>query len=170
MLDHPYEAASSMHYPGTLFGHDVMTYKDGSPIVTGTHMTTTDSLQVAEMYCNDQSGINEMFNHLYNSKPRLTCSGVDRFGFNRPVFLDKVCDGVCDCHGCEDEGDMGACAPAGEPTPTYNCCAIINVGTSTCTRTDDHLGADAYLCDDNRNVHYDGNGKWYYAEGKIRKN
>ena len=46
MPAYPYEAASSMHYGGSLNGHTVMTYKDGTDIVRGTIMTTTDSLQV----------------------------------------------------------------------------------------------------------------------------
>ena len=58
--NHPYELDSVMHYGSfnpVLFSYNpaVMTLKDGSTFNAGKRMTTTDSLQVDEMYCKDFS-------------------------------------------------------------------------------------------------------------------
>ena len=47
----------------------------------------------------------------------------DRLGFTRPIFLDKLCDGVPDCPEGEDEGKIAKCNFAGEATPN-GCCAF----------------------------------------------
>ena len=48
---------------------------------------------------------------------------ADRLGFTRPIFLDKLCDGVPDCPEGEDEGKITECNFDGEPTPN-GCCAF----------------------------------------------
>ena len=55
--NHPYELDSIMHYGSfsRLFFPAVMSLKDGSTFRPGKRMTTTDSLQVDEMYCKDFS-------------------------------------------------------------------------------------------------------------------
>ena len=50
---HPYEIKSVMHYDAYSSGPVYMTLKDGRSFTKGRLMTTTDSLQVDEMYCQD---------------------------------------------------------------------------------------------------------------------
>ena len=49
--NHPYEIKSVMHYDAYSSGPVKMTLKDGRSFSKGRLMTTTDSLQVDEMYC-----------------------------------------------------------------------------------------------------------------------
>ena len=51
--NHPYEIKSVMHYDAFSQGPVYMTLKDGRSFTNGELMTTTDSLQVDEMYCKD---------------------------------------------------------------------------------------------------------------------
>ena len=57
--NHPYELDSVMHYgslsKNIMFSPTVMRLKDGSTFRPGKRMTTTDSLQVDEMYCKEFS-------------------------------------------------------------------------------------------------------------------
>lgn len=60
-------------------------------------ITTTDALQVQWRYCQNQQFPN------FQYKATWDCTSVDFFGFNRPVFTDRLCDGKSDCTGGEDE-------------------------------------------------------------------
>ena len=51
--NHPYEIKSVMHYDSFKSGPVYMRLKDGRSFTKGRVMTTTDSLQVDEMYCKD---------------------------------------------------------------------------------------------------------------------
>ena len=45
----------------------------------------------------------------------------DKLGFTRPIFVDRLCDGISDCPENEDEGKLAKCKMAGELTPN-GCC------------------------------------------------
>ena len=48
----------------------------------------------------------------FSPKEYQNCSTVDQFGFERPVFIDRICDNRADCPNNEDEnGLMAQCLP-----------------------------------------------------------
>ena len=131
----------------------------GNYTITKNYTFFPTLLQVAEMYCKNMPQ--------YNQKPKLSCTQVDKFDFNRPVWLDKVCDGVCDCWGCEDEGSMGTCKPKADQT-ALGCCTYL-VGqaqqTESCVADATANSRDAYLCPSGL-VIYNDSGYWIYGQGE----
>jgi len=141
---HPYEINSVMHYSSKLHIRNppyiVMTHKDdGSTFDDGRFMTTTDSLQVDEMYCKQLPQ--------YQSKPVTSCLSPDRLGFTRPIFVDNLCDGYPECPNGEDEGEMVKCKFAGDATPN-GCCAFPIIGDIQCSYTgnSNDSGLDTFDC------------------------
>ena len=63
-------------------------------------------------------------------KPVTSCLSQDRLGFTRPIFVDKLCDGIPDCPDNEDEGKLAKCKSAGELTPN-GCCPFPIIGAFT---------------------------------------
>ena len=63
-----------------------------------------NSIKVQWRYCKDRVG--------FEYKETTTCPTVDFFGFNREVFTDRMCDGVVDCTGGEDETEAMGCQHA----------------------------------------------------------
>ena len=85
-----------------------MTHLDGSVFDSGSHMTTTDSLRLSAFYCRHRAD--------YVEKEQTVCNSVDKLGFRRPVFVDRICDNVKDCEDGEDESQdrnlaMAKCIP-----------------------------------------------------------
>jgi hypothetical protein len=81
-----------------------LTLKDGKS-VWGVHggLTTTDALQIQHRYCKYRPG--------FIAKPTLNCSSPDRLGIVRPIFMDRICDSIPDCHeGSDEDGTMGTCS------------------------------------------------------------
>merc|ERR1712176_941399 len=96
---HPYDVESIMHYGGIKF-------HNGEVYAGGDVMTTTDSLQFEDMYCKEMPQ--------YRAKPAVTCQSTDHFGFTRPLYTDRLCDGYSDCPNGEDEdGTIAPCDPNG---------------------------------------------------------
>ena len=142
MTEYPYEAMSVMHYGSTLNGIVVMTYKDGSTFSSPSVMTTTDSLQIQYMYCRDNEG--------FEYKETADCPTEDPQGVTRPIFRDRVCDGVIDCANGEDEEQdaIAHCMNFGDDT-TNGCCHVYTVnGATECTISEEggNNGRDVYQC------------------------
>ena len=152
---HPYEAISVMHYGSFLGGQLVMTYKDGTSFSSGRKMTTTDSLQLEAMYCEN------MPQNL--QKATIACPTVDKFGFNRPVFSDRLCDNRKDCTNGEDEGSIATCKEFGTNTANGCCEVYILAESSECTLTAEPApsggGRDSYECDNGKYIYHWG-GHW----------
>ena len=91
---YPFEMRSVMIYANTenFTKHNGELVTNRSPI-----LTTTDALQVQELYCKKQPK--------FEFKEHVMCSKADELGFFRPVFLDRICDGVIDCHDGSDEDE-----------------------------------------------------------------
>lgn len=158
----PYEIESVMHYCstcGTNGKGPVMTYYDGNFFDSGQFMTTTDALQIQWKYCR---------NHEIPVKPYENCTSVDRFGFSRPVFRDRICDGRADCPNGEDEnGELAKCLPAAEPTKN-NCCSILLVNTEECHFKENWFGHDLYECSSNTSkVIFHFSGRWFLGMSGI---
>ena len=102
----------------------------------------------------------------FDTKPKTNCLSTDKFGFNRPVFMDRLCDNVEDCFGGDDEGTIAQCKNAGTDTAN-GCCEFINIHTYTCQTTSQANGKDAYLCRDSRGAEVAGvyyiNGEWIFG-------
>ncbi|CAG5104123.1 Oidioi.mRNA.OKI2018_I69.chr1.g1104.t1.cds [Oikopleura dioica] len=118
---HIYEPRSLMSYSSKHFAKDpniwVATLKDGSFIHDGPRITTTDALQVQQLYCVDQ-GLFPDFEY----KETTTCQTPDEVGAIREVFIDRFCDQWQDCPSNEDEdGTIVECAPKYSATPA-GCC------------------------------------------------
>ena len=62
-------------------------------------------------------------------KETTNCTSNDQLisGFKRPIFTDRICDGIADCTGLEDElGGLGKCIPFAESTE-LGCCSVLLV-------------------------------------------
>ena len=86
--NHPYEINSVMHYSSKLHirspPYIVMTHKDdGSTFDDGRFMTTTDSLQVDEMYCKmfPQYKSKVGFQIMFGFVPKSVIHGCDVYVF-----------------------------------------------------------------------------------------
>ena len=117
-----------------------MTYKDGSVFDSGKFMTTTDSLQAAWLYCHDRND--------YVEKETMNCNTADKFGFMRPVFVDRVCDNVKDCFGGEDESQdinsaLAQCIPEAELAS--GCCQTYIADGETFAQAGQISNIDAYM-------------------------
>ena len=155
--NHPYEAISVMHYGSSLGGQVVMTYKDGTTFSSGRKMTTTDALQLEAMYCEQMPQ--------YQQKSTIACPTVDKFGFNRPVFSDRLCDNRKDCTNGEDEGTIAQCQAFGTNTAN-GCCEVYVVDGHECTFTGASPsggGRDAFQCSSNSRYIYHWGGHWIYG-------
>ena len=90
----PFEMQSVMIYVGS----DKFTKKSGEPITfSSRRLTTTDALQIQELYCKK--------NPKFEYKEHVMCASPDELGFSRPVFVDRICDGIKDCHDGSDEDE-----------------------------------------------------------------
>ena len=86
-------------------------------------LTTTDALEIQEMYCLEKPD--------FELKEHVMCTQPDELGFYRPVFVDRICDGVVDCHDGSDEDESRF-----ECKRKFECCEGYNLWAST-TRVDD---------------------------------
>ena len=90
----PFEMQSVMIYTN----NDKFTKKSGEPVAfKSPRLTTTDALQIQELYCKK--------NPKFEYKEHVMCASPDELGFNRPVFVDRICDGIKDCHDGSDENE-----------------------------------------------------------------
>ena len=166
MTQYPYEAKSVMHYGSGSNGNGnpVMTYLDGTSFSSPMVMTTTDALQVQQLYCSNIEG--------FEFKETTQCPSADRHNLLRPIFRDRVCDGVIDCTGGEDEQDNGIAHCLTFGTNTANgCCEVYMVDNLACTLHEESgfNGRDTYQCDCGdgdicRNL-VNTNGRWYFSSG-----
>jgi len=133
---YPYEMRSVMHYGSRVLagplslpeGGNVAALRsnyanaDGSIIwPSNFKTTTTDMLEVQQMCINRDSN--------FHKKETVSCNTADQFGFVRPVFTDRLCDGHKDCDDGSDEGDIEECAVLGGRT-TAGCCSAYKVDGS----------------------------------------
>merc|ERR1719174_1520249 len=66
----------------------------------------------------------------FQKKQTVNCKTKDQFGFIRPVFTDRLCDGHKDCDdGSDENGEIEECAPLGGRTLT-GCCSVYKVDGS----------------------------------------
>jgi len=83
----------------------VMTTKSGVTFGSSNRMTTEDAHQIQWRYCRERTG--------FSFKEYVSCTSEDNFGYNRKVFVDRICDGQVDCNRLEDEtGELGTCSAA----------------------------------------------------------
>ena len=167
MTQYPYEAMSLMHYGSGTNGNGapVMTYLDGTSFSAPTVMTTTDALQIQTMYCSNIAG--------YEYKETTQCPSADRHDLLRPIFRDRVCDGILDCTGGEDEIQDGIAHCLSFGTNTANgCCEVYTIDGKECSIHEESgsNGRDTYHCDCGdgnicRSLVY-SSGKWFYAAGE----
>ena len=109
--EYPFEMQSVMIYTDS----SKFTKKNGQPVtLTSQRLTTTDALQIQELYCKG--------NPEFELKEHVMCSSRDELNFTRPVFVDRICDGIKDCHdGSDEDESMFECEkPLG-------CCARYNL-------------------------------------------
>lgn len=80
-------------------------------------ISTSDALQIQYRYCKKRDA-----NFKY--KEYVQCKTPDLAGFIKKVFKDRICDGIIDCPGGEDEnGDMGSCKnPTANEKTEKGCC------------------------------------------------
>ena len=91
---YPFEMQSVMIY----IKSEKFTKKNGEPVTkTSSRLTTTDALEVQDFYCSKQPK--------FELKEHVMCSKEDELGFFRPVFVDRLCDGIIDCHDESDEDE-----------------------------------------------------------------
>ena len=91
---YPLELQSALMYAN----NENFNKKNGEPITgVSPRLTTTDALEVQELYC--------MKNQKFKLKEHVMCSSEDELGFTRPVFVDRICDGIKDCHDGSDEDE-----------------------------------------------------------------
>ena len=103
---YPFEMQSVMIYTNS----EKFTKKNGEPVTTTSpRLTTTDALQVQELYCDEKPS--------FEFKEHVMCSKKDELGFFRPVFIDRICDGILDCHDGSDEDESRF-----ECSKTLGCC------------------------------------------------
>ena len=62
--------------------------------------------------------------------------------------MDRICDGIVDCNGSEDElGGLGTCMPA-VPNTAAGCCSSLLVNGDKCVYSgNDYDGRHTYECD-----------------------
>lgn len=91
---YPFEMQSVMIYVNS----EKILKKNGQPVTKKSpRLTTTDALEVQEMYCTK--------NPNFELKEHVMCTQPDELGFYRPVFVDRICDGIIDCHDGSDEDE-----------------------------------------------------------------
>ena len=104
-------------------------------------MTTTDALQVIQSYCPPTEDF---------KKETRQCLSDDEFipNLKRPIYADRICDGIADCPNAEDEFDaLGTCEKY--PILTENgCCKILYSNGVRCEAEGVQNGRDLYRCDD----------------------
>ena len=145
---YPFEMQSVMIYTNS----GKFTKKNGEPVTTtSSRLTTTDALQVQNLYCMKQPD--------FELKEHVMCSTKDEFGFFRPVFVDRICDGIVDCHDGSDEDESRfACSK------TLGCCEGYRLwdesdGKRKLITQYETVGTDYEIIDDepvNHRPHYKG--------------
>ena len=158
----PFELESVMTYCSSCGSADstvpIMTLLDGTTFGDSLRMTTTDSKQLLWTYCQTKQAS-------YQEKETIPCTSEDRVvaGFHRPVYVDRICDGISDCREAEDElGGLGVCIPFQANTLTSNCCSILLIDSVEChVNSIGYNGKDTYTCVDNDDhVIFNYDGKW----------
>ena len=81
-------------YAGAIGSDPIALLKDGSEIIRGEKISTTDALQLQKMYCKDMTNDDgtPMFPN-FQYKERTSCTSSDEVGETRTVFIDRICDG-----------------------------------------------------------------------------
>ena len=90
------------------------------------------SYQFQAKYCSTES--------IEESEASTTqCLLEDHLGFQRPIFLNRICDGVPDCVNGEDElklergHSLGDCLMEKTTSRTGGCCSTLIVNGEECT-------------------------------------
>ena len=131
-VDHgsPFEVESVMTYCSGCSsngrGPVLVIKQTGGEFANAPRMTTEDALQVQYRYCRKMEG--------FEFKKNVKCTSKDAAGTRRNVFTDRICDGMMDCNGMEDElGGLGECLHA-QPKTANGCCGKINFQGTECVR------------------------------------
>ncbi|CBY38065.1 unnamed protein product [Oikopleura dioica] len=107
-------------------------------------ITTTDAKQLQHAYCElDPENYPD-----FEYKQAISCLSGDTLNVTREVFADRLCDGIIDCGGGEDEtGELAKCIPKEEDTSNGCCGSITFENEGECISTGElYSERDVYEC------------------------
>jgi len=135
--------------------------KTGKTFRGGSRLTTMDAMQLLTKYCVPRG---------VEMKKNADCPRPDPVGIYRKIFWDRICDGIEDCDGGDDEnGNMAPCINAAPPTQN-GCCSILTIFGRDCKRVGLYKSRDYYQCGPNPNdvvFYFDTMDTWYVGSRGI---
>jgi hypothetical protein len=159
-MNSPLEIESVMtycSYCGSTGSNPVMTLRaTGATWSDSYRITTTDSKQIQHWYCE----LDEENFPNFEFKQTVSCASGDTLGVTREIFVDRLCDGIVDCGGGEDEtGELAKCIPAVEDTANGCCGSIIFENEGECISSGELFSdRDVYECPNAVIAWLNGNG------------